>query len=72
MFELLSNERVRRFERYAIILLFYEGNGVNDFPKNGHTLSPGEIIFDITSVYDMLLPRRIILLVCPLRTNGPG
>ena len=68
-----SDDIRRIVDRYTIIILFYGGNGVNDFPKNGsmrYALTPGEILMDVTSVCDMLSPRRLFFLCCPLRTNG--
>ena len=59
--------------RYPVVILFYGGNGLNDFPKNGvlrTAQSPGELIWDLTQVCNSLQPRRLFFISCPLRLNG--
>ena len=72
--ELIHDARVWSIvSRYRFIALFYGGNGINDFPKNGiirKAQTPGELLWDINKVCNMLLPRRLFLICCPIRING--
>ena len=73
---ILQLPQIRRIiQKYTTICLFYGGNAVNDFPKQGilrRAQTPSEVMFDVHYVCEALSQKHttIFILGCPLRLNG--